>query len=393
MSHRPSRRSSFRLALAALVLGAAVPGAAGDPAELDYGVRVGLGVDSNPLEIRDDGSNSVYTALGLDAGVEKQISARLRLFSFGAVTTRFHEGRQSNADDLYGSVRGGMQFTPFAQQRGRLVLAVGGGYAVRDSTYTDRATGDVYLLPSVLTPPDVVRIADRYDYDTTDAFARVSWKVAPRVRLSLRARLSRSSYGEDYTISTGLDSLDNRAFSLEPDVTFYVNDSLSVRFAAEITDLDYDDRSALGLDGLPVADTQREYHYARYRLQFRMIPADRWRLRFGLSHTNRDDTFVGYYDYDSQFGFLTVDRKLGESDTIRLHASISDLAYDRATVPGMSADDTRNNDVLRVVGRYSRKIREHLGWYAETGAERTDSRDPVYAYDRDWVETGIRFRR
>jgi hypothetical protein len=31
-------------------------------------------------------------------------------------------------------------------------------------------------------------------------------------------------------------------------------------------------------------------------------------------------------------------------------------------------------------------------WFAETGRQRVDSKDTVYAYDRDWLMTGIEFR-
>ena len=88
---------------------------------------------------------------------------------------------------------------------------------------------------------------------------------------------------------------------------------------------------------------------------------------------------------------MSVDRELGANSRLRFFASLRELDFDHATVTGDPADGIRGSDERSYVARWSRSFGERLSWYMEGGAEQTESQDPGFSYDRNWVLSGIRF--
>ena len=84
---------------------------------------------------------------------------------------------------------------------------------------------------------------------------------------------------------------------------------------------------------------------------------------------------------------------LTTASRLRFYATLRDVDYDQATVTGDPIDPIRSSQEQRYAARFTRSFGERLRWYFEGGTQRTDSQDPVFAYDRDWVLTGIQYGR
>jgi hypothetical protein len=383
-------------ALAVLALFAlATPSTAGNT-EATYGVGVIAGFDSNPLLVADDGPSGAFTQLSLNGGVTRYMGEQSSTAVFGAarLATRTDESPTSRAGYDSGSARAGVAFSPRFTGH-RLVVSTGGRLSGYRGTFVDRATGRVYeaAVAPPTDPPATVPIADRLDFDSTGTFLNLRWKQGPKLTWSVETSWDRTDYIEDYAEKTDLDSLDSRAFTVRPGATFRVGGRTAVSFHVALSDLDYDDRPALDRIGNEVPDTRRAYRYTRYQLAVRVEPADAWHLNVGVDAGGREDTYAGYYDSETRSGYFALNRDLGRSSSLRLLAAMRDVQYDHATVTGDPADEIRSSDERRFVGRYVHSLAERLRWFVEGGVERTDSRDPVFAYDRDWVLTGIQFGR
>ena len=121
--------------------------------------------------------------------------------------------------------------------------------------------------------------------------------------------------------------------------------------------------------------------------------AEPWALHLSLSGGGREDTYAGYYDDASRAGLLAVEREVGATGLVTVSGSMRELDYDHATVSGDPTDKTQSSDEQRYQVRYSLKLGERWRWHVEGGAERVDNRDPIFAYDRDFIFTGVDYGR
>jgi hypothetical protein len=308
------------------------------------------------------------------------------------VVNRTDGSRTSDAGYQSGGARAGCAFSPpFGNHR--LVVSAGGGMSAYRGTFTDRATGEVYEATAVppSDPPETVPIPERLDYDRSGAFLNLRWKQGAAVTWSLDTSWDRTDYVEDYGEQTDLDPLDSRGLTVRPGVALRVGGIATLSMNAAFADLEYDDRPALDREGSSVPGTQRSYRYTRYGLALRVEPTGVWHLDLGVGLGNREDVYAGYYDSDIRSGYLAADRELGRKLRLRVLAGLRRVDYENATVTGNPVDDLRTSDERRFVGSLEHDLMDQLHWFAEGGVERTDSRDPVFAYDRRWVLTGIRF--
>jgi hypothetical protein len=390
------KRAVFSSAVTVLALvGVLSPAAAGET-DASYGVGVVAGFDGNPLLVSDDGPSGAFTQLRLDGALTHYVGAgsAAAFFVDGHAATRTDESRTSDAGRDGGDLRLGMALSPgFAGHR--LVASTGGRLAVYRGTFTDRATGQVYEAAVVppTDPPSTLPIPERLDFDSTGAFLNLRWKQGRRLTWSVETSWDRTDYVADYAENTDLDRLDHRSVTVRPGAAFRFGDLATLAFHLALTDLEYDDRPALDEAGAKVPGTTRTYHYAHYQLLLQVKPTELWSLNVALGAGGRDDDYAGYYDSVSRSGSVALGRYFGRKSRFRLFASLRDVEYDHATVSGDPADEVRGSDEQLYAGRFTRTIGEHLRWYVEGGTQQTDSRDPVFAYDRDWVLTGIRFGR
>lgn len=384
------------LVLATLVLAALWTTAAlCDGTEAEYGVTLISGFDSNPLQVweKGDGSGAYFGQLRIDGQVSRAVIPAVTLFAGGDARGRFHQQAASGADVESAAVRAGFAFAP--QRLPKLTFGVGGEYSAYRTTYTDRVTGDPYQVSSDLDSgaPSTVEIGDRLDHDAAQLFFNLRWKQNRRFGLFLDTTFENTHYVEDYAGTTALEPLDFHSVTVEPGASVRVHEMATLILSVAQTDLDYTEQSALDATGQRIEGELRAYAYTEYRLTVRITPAERWKLWVGARSSDRSDVYAGYYDYGAVSSYFSVDRALGTRGSLRLYGSVSDLRYDNATVSGEVDGQTLDNHVRTVLTRYERELRGGLGWFAEGGARRVDSRDPVFTYDSDWFLGGVQFRR
>jgi hypothetical protein len=298
-----------------------------------------------------------------------------------------------NADFGSGRATVGLQLAP--RNAPRFLLAAGARYAAVRRNYTDRATGQIYEVRSNPDPdpPSTVEIGDRLDYDSNELFLNMRWRQNERLLLFVDSRFEQASFLESYANTTSLESLDFRAVTVEPGLSVQLHRVARLAFSVSRTELDYLDQSSLDAAGFRVVGQTRRYEYTRYRLSLSVKPARRWNFLIGARSADRDDAYAGYYDYGAISSFISIDRQIGSRATLRVYGSYSDLTYDNATVSGDPTEQLLDSEVRTVLVRFDRKFGRRTAWFVESGARRTDSHDPVFANDSDWVLGGVQFRK
>jgi len=392
MEHRTQQRI---VVLAPLALLATM--APAGQTDTTYGIDVVTGYDSNPLRVMDDGPGGAYSALRLDGGLTRFAGSgsTVAFFLSGHAATRLDGSATADAGEDSGDAKAGLAYSPRFTGH-RLVISTGGRLSAFRGTFTDRTSGEIYeatVFPATV-PATSTPIPDRLNYDSAGAFFKLRWKQGRRLTLFVETSLDRTDFVEDYQTTTNLDSLDYEAVAIRPGAKVQVGDVATLSLFVSLTDLDYDDRPALDDSGTEVPGTQRAYEYTQYGFTVAIKPSASWKLDLGLANGGRDDTYAGYYDSFSTSGFLAIGRDLGKRNRLRLYASMREVDYDHATVTGDPLDnDIRANEDMRYAARFSHTFGERLRWFFEGGQQQSDSNDPVFAYDRDWVLTGIHYGR
>lgn len=385
-----------RLGVIAVVAFAAVsipvPGA-----ETSGGAAVSLlyGLDTNPLKIMGDGDDGMFSELLVSGGFNVGFGPTVGLFMDGDGGIRRYESGFADADTSGARARLGLSFAPLRGNPGRMAVAIGGTYGTNRSTFTDRVTGAPYeiVVDPVAIPPATAAIPDRFSANTTGGFVDFRWRPTRSFRVLFRTQLDKTDFIEDYTSTGVLYSLDNTIVTFEPGVQYQFNGIVAVTFSVAMTTLSYDEQPALDLDGSEVAGTTREYRHAEYRVKVLISPRRSMFLTVGIRGGDRQDTYAGYYDFNARTAFVTFDQTIGRRNSVQFNASLRQVDYDRAVVPGTIEEAIRSSEVQRYVGRYKYMVHKYVGLFAEGGVLRTDNRDPIFAFDRNWILTGVEFRR
>jgi hypothetical protein len=365
-------------------------------AETRGNVTVGLlfGYDTNPLLIMDDGPDGGFTELRVGGAFSVTFRPVVTLFLDGNGALRRFGSSYSGANRGGGRAQLGLSFAPVQGSPGKMALAVGGLYAIDRTTFNDRVTGEAFeILPDPNDPLSAVAIPDRFSVDTSGAFLDYRWRPMRSFRVLFRGQLEKNDFVEDYTETGVLHSLDNTAIILEPAFQYQVNRMMAFTVSFILTDIEYVDRPALDLDGFEVDGTTREYRSAEYRLEILVSPARNTFVNFGVRSGDRSDLYAGYYDFNARTAFLSVDQNIGKRSRVRVSGSMLKVDYDRAIVPGTIEEAIRGSEIRRYVARYDYVFHRNVGLFFEGGVQRNDNQDPIFAFDRDWVLTGIEFRR
>jgi hypothetical protein len=357
----------------------------------DWRFSLAAGHDSNPLKVVGEGDGAAYYSLHAGAGFDWKLGDSWTWFGDIDGMARIHDTGAGDADTVDGGVRAGLAWRPGR----RLQIRAGAGWEAYRSTFTDRATGDVYVVetdpPTI--PASTVEIPDRFSHDTTRVFTQLSYKAGRRVRLSLDVDRNENRYVEDYSAATNLDPLDSTAVGVEPGVSVRISENVALRLSSGWVSVDYDALPALDAAGEPVPGTTRAYRYLAHRLVIAFDPFPGWDFNLGLGLTDRSDQAAGYYDYGAGAGYASVWRSLGERSRLGLYASVRNLTYDNATVFGDPASELRASDVRRYSCRFERRFGDTTRWFAEGGGQETDNTDPLFVYKRRWLAAGIDLRR
>lgn len=382
-----------RLVAPLAVLAFVAPGAAAEVTG-GAGIRLAAGLDSNPLLVTDDGPSGAFALMEFDARLDAKPSPACALFVRSEGWSRTHSGGVSNADAWGGELRAGVMLPRLGTSAQRVSLALGARAATRHDTFVDRATGRIYALVLPTAPASSAPIPDRFDSESTGAFLNARYRTSPRVLLAFDGRVDAVDYTQDYGSIPSLGSLDFRSTVLEPGIYLKVAEPLSVGLSVAFTSIDYAQQPALDASGAPAAGTTRRYGSREVRLVVAYAPDGAWGARFGHRVMDREDAHAGYYSYSASTSYLTLTRRLAATGRIEVQAIHSTLDYDHAIVPGSPDGALQGSGFSGLTARYDRAVgRASVRWFSEAGLQHAASHDPVYAYDRQWVMTGMEFRR
>ncbi len=383
------------LAVAAVVL---FPRAAvGGTTDSTLQASVAYGYDSNPLDLNREvvtgpfeAPRGDYTLLDLDARLAHKWSSRAGYFLSGSGQSRLYSSSLEDADTGSARAEAGVGFIIFARGERKLSAAVRGSYGVERSTFVDPATGLTYV--TFADPNTLVPIPDRFNIDVTSARVDLRLRTSRRLMFSLDSVLERQNYTDDYPDVPTLEPLDERTLTLMPGLRFDVSDRLRLEATATLSGQRYDALSALEEDATPAAGARRRYRTSGLRVAIRFAPREKWSFQAGLGGDSRDDVHAGYYDSTSVSGFVSASCDLSAVMRAGLRVSRASFNYDRATLDFASNGDVRGGDLLYAAATLERDFGGHLTLFGEMGTVRSDNRDPLYTYDRNWAHAGIRYR-
>ncbi|HET6373139.1 MAG TPA: hypothetical protein VFG76_07520, partial [Candidatus Polarisedimenticolia bacterium] len=296
----------------------------------------------------------------------------------------------ANAGRSNGNLEMGMAFSPYRRADRRFSFSFGGRYGLSRSTFVDPATGEVYAVTP--DPNSTVEIPDRFDYDTTGAFLNLRWRVHKRVLLMMDGDLEHRKFVADYSESAGIAPLDDRSLKLAPGIRLDFTERVGVDLSLEWTDRRFEDLESVDENAATVADTQRHYRYAGGRAALRLEPTESFKIATGVQRIERSDLFADYYDSTGTVSFVSTVWSVAKGLRIGLDASERMTRYANATVDSDPGGVRRRGEMLRARGWAEKDLAEHVGVLLEFGIDRTDDRDPVYEYERNWVQAGARFR-
>ncbi len=361
-----------------------------------FAVSVAPGVDGNPLRLASDGVSSGYGELRFATGLKARVHPRLLLFLSGDASGRFHESRASLADAQQASARSGLAFTVDGHGRSRVALLAGVRAGVERLTFVDRATGQVFEVPerSSAATPAMRPIPDRFDANVTGAFAALRWAASRRLSFSLEADRENRNHVKDYSDETYLHPLDSRVWTVSPSVRLQAAETVRLDVTLQWSDRLYEAMPALDASGSEVQGTQRRDRYRGVSVSVHLDPSRAWDVDLGLQGGGREDPHAGYYDSRQRGVFVAAARAISERNRVSLAVLRHDLDYATARVADDPNGVLRASETLRGVARFERSLRPSGAvLFVEGGSQRTDNRDPVYAYERKWLSTGFRFRQ
>jgi hypothetical protein len=352
----------------------------------ELAVSLAAGYDSNPLRLAGRESGAAFSELRGAASGQLELGAGTTAFATGSVSARIHERSARAADASYWDLRSGMRWSRRGEGARRVDLTVGGRMTGSRATFTDRLSGEVYSFGGAA-------VGDRFDANTTGGFAAARWVPQRRLRLQLGAEYERRNYVDDYAAVGGLDPIDSSAWLATPRVRFLVSDTVALEAGADWSSRSYEALPSVDATGTPIAGSARRDRGTAWRLSVDARPSARWDLSAGVVAAGRRDLGAGYYESDGKSAFVLAGLKAGKLNRIQLHLSEQKLDYAHATVANDPNGAVLGSDALRALARFERTLRSGMAFTVEAGVQRTNNVDPLYAYDRDWIQTAFRYKR
>jgi hypothetical protein len=388
-------RTARRARIGALLVGCgAALGHTDARADAALTIDVLAGVDTNPLEIQDDGPGGAYSEVRISTSGSVPLSPRSTLRLSGTVGARVYDSSVADAGRELGLGRIGFEttFGPIANRP--VVLGIGVLGAIDRSTFTDPATGRVYTVDAepATVPPTAVPIPRRFDSDTSGGFVDAHFRLGRRVSAFVASTIQSVDFVEEYGDRTALESLDYRLLVVEPGVRISLHQTAALRFSVASTDVEYDEQPAIDTSGVAVPGVSRAYRATDLHLALSLVPAARFRLDVDLRGGARTDAYAGYYDLDALGASIRASHRPNWRTRLELVASSRDVAYAHAAVTTSVEGRLRGSRADRFAGRVEYDLRRSTTLYTETGVENVDNNDAELAHGRSWLAVGLRYR-
>ena len=247
-------------------------------------------------------------------------------------------------------------------------------------TYSDRDDG--LEKTTSVTGTD---ISERYSYIARglQAELRIETPVVPFKIWAEAADL-------DYEDPVVVDQYDQRytAVGAEAEIPFgkYVDLVPSLEYQIR----DFEERRALDLNGNLVTGTTREYLYNIAGLSLRTRFSRKWTMYLDYQRTEREDTYVGYYDFsEDKFGVRL--RFSNDLFSARMGLSMLNRDYPNAFAFDNTTQPSLEYQTLEVKAKGEYKLAKQLGLWLEGKYWDQDTTDSRYIYDRYQLMLGLRW--
>lgn len=389
---------ALTLTAAAVTASAAPPGPVAIDNRWSYHAETGLGYDSNvyrtPADPYVDYAPTVPVLItpNVKSGFFLPLDAEVRyLGRQGAERAGFVARYRLNADlylssdtqdanDYSHTLAAGAELLLGRRGRKDSTLSVLPYVKQHHQTYVDRDDG----LPktTTLTGTD---ISDRYNYVATGVDARLKVETTA-VPFELRAEVAQRDHDDPVVV----DQYDHRYTALGGETTIPLARPIGLTLSYDHETRDYDERRALDLGGNLVTGTTREYVYDIAGVSLRSRLGRDWVMYVDYRRTQRQDMYVGYYDFDEDRAGVRLRYSAG-AVKVRVAASLLDrnypnaYAFDEPTQPHLEYNAVE----LDAKGEYSLDPRWSL--WLEGKYWNQDTTDLRYLYDRYQLMVGVRW--
>ena len=351
------------------------------------------GHDSNPLRVQEDGPGAAYAETRVALAAQGDAGRRFAWTANVRGTRRDHEATAAYADTTFVGAESAAAFGILPSSPTRWVVRAGLRGASHRLTYVDRTTGGpVLTLTDPLDPDSIVSLADRLDHDVAAAFVESRWRLSRRMRASVNVSRERMDFRDDYEGYSTIGRLDQRAWLVEPRLSWEPLDGFRIDGSYLVESREYDDLSAVDETGGSIDDTRRRYRQGAGRIAVVVRTSESWDLDAGVDRSSRRDRFAGYYDSRGWNAWASGSGSLGARFRGRLTWSRGALDYPNARVSSEPESGFRENAVTRLVGRVDRPLPRGFGVSLETGRQRAVNADAEFTYGRTWVQAGVRWQ-
>lgn len=296
----------------------------------------------------------------------------------------YPESDTDNADEYNHKLKAGMEFLLNREGKREDTFRVTPYLGIHDKTYFNRDTGDSMVSARGTD------LSERYSYNVSGIKAEIEHNTA-RLPHGLHAEVARFDYEEP---SAGtFDSYDHDYIKVGGDVTFPLAKPLKLVLSYDYSNRDYDERRARNLNGDRVRGTTREYTYNKIEASLRNRLNKNWIVSLDYGLTDREDDYVGYYDYTQNSYGVSAAYKKGKRIRVKANVEWWQRDYDNAFAFDDPTQPQMTYDAMEVSLKGDYGLGKHHGLWAEYKAWDQESTDQRYDYDRYQAMLGWRWEK
>jgi hypothetical protein len=362
-------------------------------------VETGIGYDSNvflspsksyidfaavggPTLVNPEKRSGVFIPLGVAVDYDGRQDETYGFIGSYSFDSQFYpDSKTENANEYNHTLTGGVEFLLNKVGKRQDTVSVTPYFGVHQKTYFNRDSGE-----TMVSTTSGVDLSDRYSYNVTGLKTELKHNTA-RLPHSLHAEVATLDYVEP---SPAFDSYDHTFVRIGGDVEFVLAQPTRLTVGYDYYTRDYDDRKARDLSGSLKKGTTREYVYNKLGASLRQKINPNLSLYLDYDFIDRNDEYVGYYDYTQNGYGVRAIYDNGERIRIKAKAAWWQRDYDNAFAFDDPSQEYDSAEYL-VKGDYA--LDNEQGIWAELKMVDKQSTDLRYDYDRYQTMVGWRWEK
>jgi hypothetical protein len=356
-------------------------------------VRTGLGYDSNAFLSHDSSffdpfSDAVLTPVKdsgffvpLDVKAEYVIaSGRTTLTpAFDFRYDKYLKRSLDNADSYWVDLGAAGEFLLRKTRGYRDTLTITPSVAYNKETYVDRENGLEKIADTTQET-----LANRFSYSRYGLDAELRVRTTP-VRFALEGRVRMYDYQE----ALALDSLDYDYRFIGLELERDISQTTKVEVRLEHFVRDFVERRARDLEGALVDGSDRKYTYDGTGVTLRQKLGEGWTAYLDYDRLERNDEFVGYFDYIQHRYRIRARYRDGRGRRVRLELAFWGRDYPRAFAFENPDFPRKRNKTWEAGIQAERPLSGRWKLWTEYEFKSQNSTDPRYDYDRHVLSAGV----